>query len=102
MAATDTQVQTYVNSRVRPHAELARQLALAFDDDLAVIDDVYANLTAGSPTWVDNRTDGPPHLLTPSDVLAFNSFMHDIRDAIKNNAQYAIVLKATVRQVVGG
>lgn len=98
--ATDQQVQNYVNERVRPHAEVARNLALAYDDDIASIDDVYNALNVQSPTWVDNRTDGPPHLLTPSDVLAINSFMHDIRDAIKNHGQYAIVLKACVRSPV--
>jgi hypothetical protein len=96
-AASDTQVQQFVSGRVRPRAEATRTLAIAFDDDIASIDDVYNALNVGSPTWTDNRTDGPPHLLTPSDVLAFNAFMHDIRDAIKNHAQYPVVLKACVR-----
>jgi hypothetical protein len=99
MAATNAQVQNYVNERVRPHAELARALALAYDDDIAAIDDVYAALTQATPTWTDARADSPPHLLTPSDVLAINTFMNEIRNAIKNNAQYAIVLKACVRAV---
>lgn len=101
MAASDLQVQNFVDQRVRVHCELARQLALAYDSDIASVDDIYAALTAPSPTWTDDRKDGPPHLLTPSDVLAINSFMHDIRDAIKNNPQYAVVLKACVRGVSG-
>ncbi len=100
MAATDQQVQNYVDQRIRPHSELARQLALVYDDDIATIDDVYNALNV-DPTWTDVRTDGPPHLLTPSDVLAINSFMHDIRDAIKGHGQYPIVLKACVRAVTG-
>lgn len=96
--ATDQQVQKFADERVRPHAEAARNLAVAFDDDIAEIDDVYNALTMQSPTWTDSRTDGPPHLLTPSDVLAFNAFIHDIRDAIKNHPQYAVIEKACVRQ----
>lgn len=64
-AATDVQVQNYSDSRVRPRAEEIRALYLACKDDKAAIDDVYTALTEQSPTWSDNRTDGPPHLLTP-------------------------------------
>lgn len=96
-AATDAQVQTYVNERIRPAAEAARALKIALDDNIAAIDDVYAALTAGSPTWEDDRPDAPPHLLTPSDVLAINTFMNNIRDAIRDNAQYPVVLKSCVR-----
>lgn len=99
--ADNVQVQNYVDTRVRVHAELARALELAFSDDISTIDDVYNALNVQSPSWTDARTDGPPHLLTPSDVLAFNSFMHDIRDAILNHGQYPIVLKACVRPVSG-
>lgn len=99
MAATDQQVQTFVNARIRPHAELLRKLLLAFEDDRTAIDDVYAALNMPSPTWSDDRPDGPPHLLTPSDVLAFNTFMADIITAIRSNAQLPVVLKACVRAV---
>lgn len=101
MPATDAQVQNFVNTRIRPHCELARALALAFADDIASIDDIYAALTQQSPTWTDDRTDGPPHLLTPDDVLAINTFLNDIKTAITTNAQYPIVLKACVRAVQG-
>lgn len=96
MPASNQQIQSFVDNRIRPHAELARILKIVFDDDRASIDDVYQNLS-GSPTWTDGRTDGPPHLLTPSDVLAFNSFMEDIRVAMSNHASWPIVLKACVR-----
>jgi hypothetical protein len=99
MAATDQQVQQFSDQRIRPHCELIRNIAVLFDDDIASIDDIYNALNVGSPTWTDGRTDGPPHLLSPSDVLAINTFLHDIRDAIKNHAQYPIVLKACVRPV---
>lgn len=99
MSATNSQVQHFVDDRLRPHAELARALALALSDDITSIDDVYNALNVQSPTWSDTRIDGPPHLMVPSDVLAMNSFLHDVRDAIVNNAQYPIVLKACVRPV---
>ncbi len=97
--ATDAQVQNYVNTRVRPHAEFTRALNLMLADDISAISDIYAALTQQSPTWQDNRTDGPPALLIPSDVLAFNAFMHDVQSFIANHAQYPIVLKACVRPV---
>lgn len=100
MSASNQQVQQFVDQRIRPHAEIARALAVVFDDDIGSIDDVYNALNVGSPTWTDGRTDGPPHLLTPSDVLAINAFLHDVRDAIKNHAQYPVVLKACVRAVL--
>jgi hypothetical protein len=96
VAATDQQVQTFVNERLRPFAEKARALYLLSKDHRAAIDDVYANVAAGSPTWTDNRTDGPPHLLVPNDVLAMNSFMAALNTFIEGNAEYAIILKACV------
>jgi hypothetical protein len=74
MAASNAQVQQYVNQRMRVRCEQIRNLKFAMEDDLAVIVDVYANLT-NSPTWTDDRPDGPPHLLAPNDVLAYNTFL---------------------------
>lgn len=99
MAATNAQVQAYVDQRLRPMVELARKLKLMLDDNIAVIDDVYANLT-DNPTWTDNRPDNPPHLLTPNDVLALNTFMNNVRDEIRDNAQLPIVLKACTHSPV--
>lgn len=101
MPATDQQVQTFVNERIRLRAEAARSLALAYDDDISAIDDIYNALNIQSPSWSDQRADAPPHLLTPNDILAINSFIHDIRDAMKNHSQYPIILKACVRAVQG-
>jgi hypothetical protein len=95
--ATDAQVQNYVNGRVRPFAEKTRSLVIAITDNIGAIDDVYAALTVGSPTWADNRTDGPPHLLAPSDVLAINAFWVDIKAAMLAHGSYPAVLKACVR-----
>jgi hypothetical protein len=92
--ATDHQVQQYVVNRVVPGCERARDLVLDYEDNVATIDDVYNALNAESPTWSDSRTDGPPHLLTASDVLAFNTFMRDVSAYIKAHGQYAVVLKA--------
>jgi len=99
-AATDEQVQQFVNERVRRHSELARSLVLACDDDRASIDSVYEALTQQNPTWTDNRTDGPPNLLLGSDVLAFNSFIENVRTYIKGLPEYAVILKACVRPII--
>lgn len=96
--ATDQQVQTFVDRRVRVRAEQVRALVLALNDDISVIDDVYNALNT-NPTWTDDRDDGPPHLLAPSDVLAYNSFIHDILTSITGNGQYPVILKACVRPV---
>lgn len=99
MPASNQQVQQYVNEYIRPLAELSRELATRFDDAILAIDDVYAALS-DTPTWVDSRDDAPPHLLTPSDVLAINAFLHDVRDAAKNHAQYPVVIKACVYPIL--
>lgn len=108
-AATDLQVQRYVNERVRPWSEQLRAAYLAAKDHKAAIDDVYAALTQQSPTWADDRVDGPPHLLSKEDVLAWNTFINrfidfvegGLTDANKNDAgaQYAKVLQACVQPV---
>lgn len=97
MPATDQQVQQFVNERIRPHCELIRNLKILLDDDIASIDDVYANLTAQNPTWTDTRSDAPPNLLTPNDVLAINSLINAVRDEIRDNANYGICVQACVR-----
>lgn len=99
MPATNTQVQHFVDERIRPHSEAARALKTLFDDDRASIADVYDALFT-APTWTDGRTDGPPHLLTPSDVLAINSFLEDVRVYIGGHASYPIIIKACVRPVL--
>lgn len=99
MAASDKQVQQFVNERIRPRAEQIRSLLLAIEDDIAAIDDVYAALTAQNPTWSDTRDDGPPHLLTPSDVLGVNAFLNAVKVAMRAHDQLPIVLKACVQAV---
>jgi hypothetical protein len=74
-AATDQQVQTFVNERMRPRAEQMRAVYLAAKDDIAVIGDVYANVVDAGSTFADTRSDGPPHLLSRTDVLAYNTFL---------------------------
>lgn len=95
--ASDAQVQTFVDTRIRVRCEQIRALYNSIADDISAIDDVYAALTQQSPTWVDNRTDGVPHLLTPSDVLAINTFLNDLKTAISGDAQLPKVLQGCVR-----
>lgn len=100
MPASNAQVQTFVNDRVRPWSERARALYLQAKDHKAAIDDVYANLT-DSPDWTDTHNGNPPHLLTPSDVLAWNAFVSAFIDFVEGDANYAKVLQACVRSVEG-
>ncbi len=100
-AATDAQVQSYVDSRFRPRAEQLRALYLNMKDDKALLDDVYTALTEQNPTWADNRLDFPPHLLTSSDVLAMNACFTALIGLLEGAevGNYATTLKACVRPV---
>jgi hypothetical protein len=95
--ATNEQIQTYVDTKIRPLCEQVRAVKAAIDDAKATIDDVYAALTADNPTWVDGNTSLPPHYLTPSDVLALNAFITALQTAIAGDGNYPIVLKSCVR-----
>ena len=71
--ATNQQMQTYADTRLRPRAEQLRALVASMRDDKAAIDDVYARADGANP-WTDNRTDGPPKLLASQDMLVYNAF----------------------------
>lgn len=98
--ATDVQVQKFVNERMRRHMEQAMRLLAAFQEDLSVIEDIYNACNQQSPTWTDVRPDGPPHLVTPNDVLAYNTFITDIVAAINGNGQLTVVRRACVQNIV--
>lgn len=99
MAATNEQVQAFSDNFVRPLCELIKQTQLNSAEFKSLLDDVYANL-AGNPTWVDERNDNPPHLATPSDILAINGFVTDFLDFYNQNGDRAIVEKLIVRSLV--
>lgn len=101
MPATDAQVQQYANERVRVWSEQCRALYLTAKDHKAVIDDVYAALVQENPTWTDTRSDAPPVLLDPSDLLAWNAFVTAFITFVEGNADYAKVLQACVRPIGG-
>ena len=93
--ATDAQVQRYANERVRQRAEQIVRILNAVVDDRGAIDDIYDRLANGAP-WSDDRTDGPPKLLSGSDVLAYNTFIANLIAFIQNDPQWAVVRSATV------
>lgn len=86
MAATDQQMQTYANERIRPHAEFFRTLVNAFRDDKAAIDAVYDRAANGA-AWNDNRTDGPPKLLASQDVLVFNAVISNFNSLLTGSGE---------------
>jgi len=88
MAATNAQVQNFSDQRMRVRSESLRQLFAAIDDDVASIGEVYANLTS-TPDWTDVRSDAPPTLLTPNDLLAINTAYVAIK-ALKDGTTTAI------------
>lgn len=113
MPASDIQVQTYCDQRIRVRAEQARTLVAALRDDRAAIDDVYAR-AASAEAWADARTDGPPHLLqagnsaSPDDVLNYNAFASalvaildgtgsDVDNAAAVRSCWAVFQRACVR-----
>lgn len=102
-AATDQQMQTFANERVRPFAEHFRAVLVEARDHKSAIDDVYARGVSNS-RWNDARTDGPPHLLqsgnsaSPDDMLNFNTFVSaltDIIDGVGTDATNAANLRST-------
>jgi hypothetical protein len=100
--ATNLQVQNYADNFTRPISERLRSLFEDITNALSLIDDVYANLT-NNPTWTDGRADGPPHLLVPGDVLAWNTFCTlllkckagtaTLADVAAMSAQWPVILK---------
>lgn len=109
-AANNTQVQQYVNERVRVRAEEWRHLDLAMADDKLAINDVYdACEPTNEATWADNRTDGPPRLLAPGDVLSYNAIISiwpKIKDGTATDqevdnfaANWPVFMSACVRPV---
>lgn len=98
MAATNEQVQAFVDSRIRPIAERIRAVVLEVEDVKAAIDDVYANLS-NSPTWTDDREDAPPYLLTPSNVLSINTVITALLEQVRDHGEYPVLLKACVNPV---
>jgi len=109
MAATNEQVQAFVNERVRPRCEQIRNLYLACKNDRAVFGDIYDNLT-DNPTWTDQHSGNPPHLMTPSDVLAWNTFLFGLvafvegtltnENKAEASAQYPVIVNGCVRPPV--
>jgi len=78
MAATDPQMQSFADTRIRVRAESFRAFLAAITDDKNSIGDEYARASSNS-AWADNRADGPPHLLqagnsaNPDDFLNYNA-----------------------------
>lgn len=85
-AATDQQMQTFANERIRVRAEQFRALVNACRDDKAAIDSAYDRAANGA-AWNDNRTDGPPKLLASQDVLVFNAVISNFNDLIANTGE---------------
>lgn len=84
--ATDEQVQTFSDERVRTFAELSRLVDLFARDHKAAIDDVYNHCSDAEQagTWIDDRTDGPPHLVTRADIIEFNTFITQLIAILDN------------------
>jgi hypothetical protein len=97
--ATDAQVQNYADQRVRPRSEEIRNLYNSMKDDKALLDNIYTALTQPTPTWSDMRTDNPPHLLSPADVLAWNAFVTAFISLVEGSeaGDFATVRKACVK-----
>jgi hypothetical protein len=99
MPATNQQVQNTSDVEIRPLCDTIVELHIAVTAFLAAFGDVYANLTASNPstTWTDSRGDGPPHLATPNDLLAFNTFATNLKAMIEGDAQWPIVQDLSVQ-----
>lgn len=102
-AASNAQVQNFVDDYYRPIAQQVAALKLQIEVAQSLISDVYANLTASNPstTWTDSVTDGPPHMLQPSDVLSMNTYLSGLLQVITGtvpSGQEASVVDAIAGQ----
>lgn len=102
MPATDAQVQTFVDTRLRPCAEQIRNLDANITDILSQINDVYqACVSPGGPrTWVDSRTD-VPHKMTCDDVINLNGILSRLKTAIEGDGQWPVCENCCVRPILG-
>lgn len=98
--ATDQQVQTFSDMHFRPHAADLREIYLKLKDDKSSFDDIYSNLTQSSPTWIDRRTDGVPHMLIPADLLALNALWTDLIAFIEGHSGWPIAEKSCINSVL--
>ena len=98
-SATNQQIQAFSDNYIRPFCEAARALQMAAANIPASDNDVYAALTQANPTWTDERSDGPPHLMMPSDILAVNAFAAAISSAMTGNANWPVILACCISQV---
>lgn len=100
MPATNEQIQQFVNERIRPLCEKIRETIIFAQDNKVSIEDIYVALQPeNNPTFTDNRQDAPPHLMTPSDVLAVHSFEFDLVDFALNHSAWPVVQRSCVRPV---
>lgn len=102
MAASNAQVQAFVNNNLRPRCEQIRALLLAMEADRAVMGDVYANVNDMNSTFTDSRPqDNPPHLVTTGDVLAFNTFLACMVEIIRGTSGNDAARIAAVQGAAG-
>lgn len=102
MRATNQQMQTFSDSRMRNRAELIRSLLAALKDDKANIGDEYEHASGANSiaaTWTDNRTDGPAHLAGPNDLLTYNSYITALINNIENAENFTVIMQLCVRPV---
>lgn len=104
--ATDIQMQSYCDQRIRVRAEQLQILLNAIKADKAAIDDEYARAT-GTNRWNDSRNDGPPHLLqagnsaNPDDLLNYNAFITAFVTFMETTqaSTWAVLQRAIVRSL---
>ena len=100
MQANDQQMQTYANERIRVRAEQMRALLNSCRDDKAAIEDIYDRAVNGA-AWADNRTDGPPELLTQQDHLTYNAIITNLTNIIDGSGENQATLAGYVTELRG-
>lgn len=89
MAASDQQVQNFVDRIIRPGCQAFVAICTFLDLAGAQIGDIAANLANPATTWVDSRGDGPPHLATPQDILTVGAALSAFRRFRSGDASQA-------------
>ena len=101
MAATNAQVQQFVNSDVRPSCSEIVAWVERRENEIATAGDIYANLTATSPptTWVDSNPNNAPHAMAPGDYVNWNAFMVNLTNIITGSTSDGPTALAMVEAV---
>ena len=80
--ATLQQIQNESDQAVRPACQQWIVLLQKVEQALTMSGDIVTALNDPACTWADSRGDGPPHLLTKTDLLAIYAGTNSLKNIV--------------------